>query len=46
MWVDTWMYFYAGRFVRFQMYSQYSFMDYIGGKENLLPLQIITAQID
>ena len=27
------------------MYSQYSFMDYIGDKENLLPLQIITAQI-
>ena len=27
------------------MYSQYSFIDYIGGKENLLPLQIITAQI-
>ena len=32
--------------IKFQMYSQYSFMDYIGDKENLLPLQIITAQID
>ena len=27
------------------MYSQYSSMDYIGNKEILLPLQIITAQI-